>query len=84
MFLTQSASMIEVARTLGRRSHQAVRDHRGAARAPALAVGLSLALLEALNDIGASEYLGVRTFTVRCSRPGSTGAAFRARRRSRP
>ena len=31
---------------------------------PALAVGLSLALLEALNDIGASEYLGVRTLTV--------------------
>ena len=29
-----------------------------------LATGLSLALLEALNDIGASEYLGVRTLTV--------------------
>ena len=31
---------------------------------PALAVGARLALLEALNDIGASEYLGVRTLTV--------------------
>jgi iron(III) transport system permease protein len=31
---------------------------------PALAVGLSLALLETLNDIGASEYLGVRTLTL--------------------
>jgi iron(III) transport system permease protein len=31
---------------------------------PALAVGLSLALLETLNDIGASEYLGVRTMTL--------------------
>ena len=33
-------------------------------RGPALAVGLSLALMETLNDIGASEYLGVRTLTL--------------------
>ena len=31
---------------------------------PAIVVGLTLALLEALNDIGASEFLGVRTLTV--------------------
>jgi iron(III) transport system permease protein len=31
---------------------------------PAVAVGLGLALMEALNDIGASEFLGVRTLTV--------------------
>jgi iron(III) transport system permease protein len=31
---------------------------------PALAVGISLALLETLNDIGASEYLGVQTLTL--------------------
>ena len=31
---------------------------------PALAVGLALVSLETLNDIGASEYLGVRTLTV--------------------
>ena len=31
---------------------------------PAVALGLSLALLETLNDIGATEYLGVRTLTV--------------------
>ncbi len=31
---------------------------------PALAVGLALVLLETLNDIGASEYLGVSTLTV--------------------
>lgn len=31
---------------------------------PALAVGISLALLETLNDIGASEFLGVQTLTV--------------------
>jgi iron(III) transport system permease protein len=31
---------------------------------PAIAVGVALALLEALNDIGASEFLGVQTLTV--------------------
>ena len=31
---------------------------------PAIAVGVSLALMEALNDIGASEFLGIRTLTV--------------------
>src|SRR5690606_13160414 len=31
---------------------------------PAIAVGLALALLETLNDFGASDYLGVRTLTV--------------------
>ena len=31
---------------------------------PALAIGLALVSLETLNDIGASEYLGVRTLTV--------------------
>src|SRR5690606_7954277 len=30
----------------------------------ALAVGVALALLETLNDIGASEFLGVQTLTV--------------------
>jgi iron(III) transport system permease protein len=31
---------------------------------PAIAAGVALALLETLNDIGASEYLGVRTLTL--------------------
>lgn len=31
---------------------------------PALAVGSALVMLETMNDIGASEYLGVRTLTV--------------------
>jgi len=31
---------------------------------PAIVVGVSLALLETLNDIGASEFLGVQTLTV--------------------
>ena len=64
MFLTQSASMLEVARTLGASRINLFRIIALPLARPALAVGLSLALLEALNDIGASEYLGVRTLTV--------------------
>lgn len=64
MFLTQSACMMEVARTLGARRFELFRTVALPLARPALAVGLSLALLEALNDIGASEYLGVRTLTV--------------------
>lgn len=64
MFMTQSASLIEVARTLGASRTEIFRTVAVPLARPALAVGLSLALLEALNDIGASEYLGVRTLTV--------------------
>lgn len=64
MFLTQSAAMMEVARTLGASRLELFRAVAVPLARPALAVGLSLALLEALNDIGAAEYLGVRTLTV--------------------
>jgi iron(III) transport system permease protein len=64
MFLTQSAAMMEVARTLGASQLELFRTVAVPLARPALAVGLSLALLEALNDIGAAEYLGVRTLTV--------------------
>jgi iron(III) transport system permease protein len=64
MFQTQSACLLEVARTLGATRRDLLR-HVGLPLArPALAVGLSLAMLEALNDIGATEYLGVRTLTI--------------------
>ncbi len=64
MFLTQSGSLVEAARTLGV-SRRAIfwRVALPLAR-PAVAVGVSLALMEALNDIGAAEFLGVRTITV--------------------
>lgn len=64
MFLTQPASLIEAARTLGV-SRRVVfwRVALPLAR-PAVAVGISLALMETLNDIGAAEFLGVRTLTV--------------------
>ncbi|WP_112664310.1 ABC transporter permease [Microvirga flavescens] len=64
MFLTQGANMIEVARTLGAGRFRLFSVIAVPLARPALAVGLSLALLEALNDIGAAEYLGVRTLTV--------------------
>jgi iron(III) transport system permease protein len=64
MFLTQSACLMEVARTLGASRMQLFRAVALPLARPALAVGLALALLEALNDIGAAEYLGVRTLTV--------------------
>lgn len=64
MFLTQAANLVDVSRTLGvRRSAVFWRVALPLAR-PAIAVGVSLALMEALNDIGASEFLGVRTLTI--------------------
>jgi iron(III) transport system permease protein len=64
MFQTQSAALIEVARTLGASRWMLARHIALPLARPALAVGLALALLEALNDIGASEYLGVQTMTL--------------------
>lgn len=64
MFLTQAANLVEVSRTLGtRRSRVFWRVALPLAR-PAIAVGVSLALMEALNDIGASQFLGIRTLTA--------------------
>jgi iron(III) transport system permease protein len=64
VFLMQTANLIDAARTLGfGRGTVFLRVILPLAR-PAVAVGVSLALLEALNDIGASEFLGVRTLTV--------------------
>lgn len=64
MFLMQAGSLLEASRTLGAsRSRVFFRVALPLAR-PAIAVGASLALMEALNDIGASEFLGVRTLSV--------------------
>ena len=64
VFQMQSTATLEVARTLGaNRLRVFLRVAIPLAR-PAIAVGVSLALMEALNDIGASEFLGVRTLTV--------------------
>lgn len=64
MFLMQSACVIDVSRTLGAgRLASFFRVALPLAR-PAVAVGLSLVLMETLNDLGASDILGVRTLTV--------------------
>ncbi|WP_405030705.1 ABC transporter permease [Pleomorphomonas sp. JP5] len=64
MFLTQSANLCDAARTLGTPRRQLFRRVALPLARPAIAVGVSLALMEALNDVGASEFLGVRTLTV--------------------
>ena len=64
LFLTQAASLIEAARSLGTPRRQVFFRVALPMARPAVAVGMSLALMEALNDIGASEFLGVRTMTV--------------------
>jgi len=63
MFQTQSAALIEMARMLGASKWRLARDITLPLARPAIAAGLALALLEALNDMGASEYLGVRTLS---------------------
>lgn len=64
MFLMQSSCVIDVARTLGAGRWGAFFRVALPLARPAIALGVSLALMEALNDIGAAEFLGVRTLTV--------------------
>jgi iron(III) transport system permease protein len=76
----RSVEFIEAAQTLGAGRWQAFRRVSMPMARPALALGLALVLLETLNDIGASEYLGVQTLTVAVfttwlNRGSLTGAA---------
>ncbi len=64
LFLMQSSSLIEAARTLGVSRRDIFWRAALPLARPAIAVGVSLALMETLNDIGASEFLGIRTLTV--------------------
>lgn len=63
-FLQQSVGTIEVARTLGRSPVDVFFSVALPMARPALAAGVSLALMECLNDIGAAQHLGVQTLTV--------------------
>lgn len=63
-FLARSPDIEDTARMLGAGRWRMLRSLTLPYARPAIAVGLSLALLETLNDIGASEYLGARTLTV--------------------
>ncbi len=62
-FALQSVNALDVARTLGRTGTGALFAVALPMARPALAAGVSLALMECLNDIGAVEYLGVQTLT---------------------
>jgi iron(III) transport system permease protein len=64
MFQAQGSLFAEAARMLGARPWQLARRISLPLARPAIAVGVALALLETLNDIGASEYLGVNTLTL--------------------
>jgi len=64
MFSTQAASLLEAARVLGESGRSVFFRVALPMARPAIAVGVSLALLETLNDIGASEFLGIQTLTV--------------------
>jgi iron(III) transport system permease protein len=64
MFQFQSAEFSEAAKTLGAGRWTIFWRISLPMARPALAVGTALVSLETLNDIGASEYLGVRTLTV--------------------
>ncbi|MFO7478622.1 MAG: iron ABC transporter permease [Methyloceanibacter sp.] len=63
-FMAQSVCVLEVSRTLGRTAAQTFWQVGLPLARPALAAGVALALMETLNDLGAVEFLGVRTLTV--------------------
>jgi len=63
-FLMQSATALEAARMLGAGRFETLFRVALPLARPAIVVGVTLALLEALNDIGATEFLGVRTLTI--------------------
>lgn len=84
MFVLQPAAEIEAARTLGAGPVRIFVHVMLPFARPGIAVGANLALMEALNDIGAAEFLGVRTLTVsiystwinRSSLPGAAQIAL--------
>ncbi len=64
LFMMQAAGVLEASRSLGAGPRRTFFRVALPLARPAIAVGASLALMEALNDIGAAEFLGVRTLTV--------------------
>lgn len=83
-FLVQTASVLDAARTLGSGATEAFFRIALPLARPAIAVGVTLALMETVNDIGASEFLGVQTLTLsiystwlnRSSLPGAAQIAL--------
>jgi len=63
-FIDQSVCALEVGRTLGAGPWRNFRRIALPLARPAVAVGVSLALMEALNDFGTVDYFAVATFTA--------------------
>jgi iron(III) transport system permease protein len=63
-FLQQSVCVLEVSRTLGKDPWQAFVSVALPLARPAIVVGVMLALMEVLNDLGTVEFFAVPTFTV--------------------
>ncbi|TDX32397.1 iron(III) transport system permease protein [Modicisalibacter xianhensis] len=63
-FLEQSASLRDASRTLGCNGWQSFWRVSLPSARPAIAVGLALTLMEALNDFGTVDYFAVRTLTA--------------------
>ena len=62
-FAMQSADVLDAARTLGATGAALFGRVAVPLAWPAVAAGLGLALMEATNDVGAAEFLGVQTLT---------------------
>ncbi|MEQ8806693.1 MAG: iron ABC transporter permease, partial [Rhodospirillales bacterium] len=63
-FLEQSVCVLEVSRTLGKNAWQSFWNVALPLARPAIVVGMTLAMMEALNDFGTVDFFGVRTFTA--------------------
>ena len=64
VFLMQGRNIADVARTLGASPSKVFWRVLLPVARPAIVAGVALVLMETINDIGASEYLGVQTLTV--------------------
>ncbi|UTW53694.1 iron ABC transporter permease [bacterium SCSIO 12827] len=63
-FLEQSVCVLEVSRTLGKSAWQSFWNVALPLARPAIVVGMTLAMMEALNDFGTVDFFGVKTFTA--------------------
>ena len=63
IFLMQGRNIADVARTLGATPSRVFWRVLLPVARPAIVAGVALVLMETINDIGAAEYLGVRTLT---------------------
>jgi len=63
-FLEQSVSVLEVSRVLGKGPWQTFKTVSFPAARPAIVVGVSLALMETLNDYGTVDFFAVYTLTA--------------------